>query len=85
MSTFWRSPMIAISFRLRQGIAERLEPLPEAQRMLAHHRLHLGQRLVGNVDITQPIRKSCQFQQGGGGLACEAGQLQQGGVGQRIS
>jgi hypothetical protein len=42
---------------LRQGVAERLKPLAEAQRLLAHHGLHLGQSLLGNVDITEIIRE----------------------------
>jgi hypothetical protein len=43
--------------RLRKGVRQGLEPLAKAQRILAHHAptsggLHLGQRLVSNIDIT---------------------------------
>ena len=38
---------------LRKGIHQRLEPLAKAQRILGHHALYLGQRLVSDIDITQ--------------------------------
>ena len=38
--------------RLREGIGQRLEPLPKAQRILSCHGLHLRQSLMSDVDMT---------------------------------
>ena len=48
---------------LRQGIAERLKPLAEAQRLLGHHGFRLSQCLMCNIDIMQGIGEACQLQQ----------------------
>jgi hypothetical protein len=37
---------------LRKSICQRLELPAKAQWILAHHGLHLGQRLVDDIDIT---------------------------------
>lgn len=50
---------------LRQGVAERLKSLPEAQRIVGHHGLHLCQRLVGDVDITHVVGEPSQLEQSG--------------------
>jgi hypothetical protein len=51
------------SSRLRKGIDQRLEPLPKAQRVVAHHALHSCQGMDGDFDITQIIRETSEFQQ----------------------
>jgi hypothetical protein len=50
---------------LRKSICQCLESLPETQRILAHHGLHLSQCLVRDVDITQGIGEVGQLEQGG--------------------
>ena len=52
---------------LRKGVAQRLKPLAKAQRMLAHHGLHLGQGLVSQIAIIKIIGEPVQLQQGGDG------------------
>jgi hypothetical protein len=51
--------------RLREGLDQRLEPLPKPRRILGHHRLHLGQRLVGEVDLAKIIGEASELRQDG--------------------